>query len=735
MKTIKKFFTRDDFKTKIEKNVLKGKQLTGENFINADLTDANLNGADLSGLDLTGVILSGAKLNNAKLIGTILQDATLIDTELNDADLTDVKLQRAKLLRAKMSRVKLNGANLSGTDLTNAILTNAKLQSLDTHKTIFNKTNLTQTIFYGANLSNNNLRDLDLSNTLFVNNEFPSDKRVQLSYVNLRGSELQEVDLRGAILTGIHLEGANLTNARLQGVDLTKAGLRGANLTNADLTNAIVRDANLTNADLTNANLTKTNFASAKLTDANLTNVILKNTIFLSANLEGTNLTLEQITKSKSKIKGTNLSRTKISISKYKKPSYTRTKKMVRAFNETSPIKSRGLKSEKCINILIVAHGNVFPNTNIGDKLLDNVHISQMAGGIGINGLFGVVTKPVKPIINKYDNGIVYNIASNRASADASIDVMYQIYPYLLERYNSLNKTKCSKIFYSIFEDIVYYIKTFYADAGYTDFPTRIDYELYGKDFKKRRESFRVFNSYQEKLFSFVPNPYEFCMTRTKTGCKKLIPERARQLTYGITMLQSSDPEDQSYTLAGISLENGDYKNAILSNWKQDVVRDYWRQKIENRRSINQEKTDEYLRLYEVISTPLDPEGLYIDADDSKTSILLSNLLILLKNGMGFTNINIIDYSCNECETNLSPFKRAAIDIKNSVTELKDYRTLRRGFRNRTSGVKEWNSIINPQFSKIIEVIGKAKSDEREKRGKTIRVKQMKTQTRKHKSI
>jgi len=413
----------------------------------------------------------------------------------------------------------------------------------------------------------------------------------------------------------------------------------------------------------------------------------------------------------------------KMTISEYKRPSYTRTKKMVRIFNEKTLTRNHSLKSEKCINILIVAHGGVFPNTNISSNLLDNVHISQMAGGINVNGLFGVVTKPITPILNKYDSNIVYNIASNRASADASFDVIYQTYPYLLERYKLLKGTKCSKIFYSIFEDIVYYIKRFYTDAGYTDFPTRRDYEMYGKDYKKTRESFRIFNSYQEKTFSFVPTPYEFCMTRTKIGCKKLVPERARQLTYGITMLQSSDPDDQPYTLAGISLDGGDYKDAILSNWKQDIVRDYWRQKIENRRDINREKTDEYLRLYELISTPLDPEGLYIDNDDDKTSILLSNLLLLLKNGMGFTNINIIDYSCNECESSISSFKRAAIDIKNSVPELEEYRKLRTSVRRNPSGVKEWNSIINPSFSKIVEVVGKAKSDEMGKRRKTIRIK------------
>ena len=716
MKRIVNLFKSDDFKTKILKKNGKGGDLTKEDFTNKDLSHITLRDIDLSGLNLQGVTLTGSKLINVKLIGTTLNGALLMDAEFdNNCDLSNAVLHDAYLMGAKLMGVQLNGADLSRANLTNADLTGAKMK-----KAKFDHTILSQTILYYADLSFTDLRGIDLSSTLFVPEVVTSDKRLNLSYVDLRGSKLMGVDLRGSKLTGIILDGADLTNAKLQKVDLSNAKLIGAKLSGANLTNAGLREANLTNADLSYADLSYASFASAKLNNAILNNAILNKTIFLSASLDGSTLTLENIKETKSKIKGATISRTNLSISRYKMPSRTRTKKFISKLKRgTSTV-----KPEKCITILIVAHGNAFPNTNLGANLTTNVHISQMAGGIDIVGLFGTVVEPINPIINKYDRSIVYKLSSNRATADASLDIIYQVYPYLLEKYNLLGEEiKCGETFYHIFQDIVYYIKGFYNSIGYGHFPTMVDFKMDSENYKKRRESFAIFNSYQEKTLSFVPNPYEYCMTKTRTGCSKLAPERGRQLTYGITLLQSSVPEDQPYTLAGLSLSGGDYKDAILSNWKQDDVRNYWRQKIEGRIDIDQEEKDEYLRLYDIISTPLDPKGLYVNPDKDKTTILLSELIGLLKMGMGFTNINIIDYSCNTTGTPLSKLKRAAIDIKNSAHHINEYRRIRTSVRNRPGGIKEWVDITNPPFNKIVQDIGKAASDQQKIRGKSKTIK------------
>ena len=185
---------------------------------------------------------------------------------------------------------------------------------------------------------------------------------------------------------------------------------------------------------------------------------------------------------------------------------------------------------------------------------------------------------------------------------------------------------------------------------GYSHYPHSKEFdERDSNEYKKRREPFSMFSSYKEKTFRFSPQPYEYCQVKNnvkgKTRCDKMYPKKARQLTYGITILQSSVPEDQDYTLAGMTKKNVHYQHANLSNWfpETDTTRDYWYHKIEERRGINGNKTDDYLLLYEKISTKLKPDSLYENMNDTDSVINLSDLLLLLKYGMGFTNINIIE--------------------------------------------------------------------------------------------
>ncbi len=88
-------------------------------------------------------------------------------------------------------------------------------------------------------------------------NDRTEGERLNLSFVDLTGSDLSYANLKGATLWG-----ANLTN-----VDLTKASLVDANLTRADLTNA-----NLKWVDLRRATLKGVNFTNANLTWVDLDN-------------------------------------------------------------------------------------------------------------------------------------------------------------------------------------------------------------------------------------------------------------------------------------------------------------------------------------------------------------------------------------------------------------------------------------------------------------------------------
>lgn len=655
MKLFRKIFNKSpaptiSFRDRIIEKINNGEPLTSENF---------------SGQDLSGVVFDNLDLKRVDFT-----DSILIGTQFIGSDLTGAKLY---------------GANLTDTNFTDAILIDAKLQKFNNHKTILKRTIFIRTKLYGANLSNNDLRNIDLSSALFVPENYLSHDAINLENVNLNGVILPSVDWRGAKLSGIYLE-----NADLSGADLTKTVLRGAHMNGA-----ILRDANLTN----------TNFTSAYMNGVDFTGALLDKTLFLKTVLtHSKSLNVERIKSSHSKIRGSTVKHTDLSISQYKDPRMSRTRRMVQSKYNPS-IK----EPEKCITILIKAHGYVSPNKSIDKSLTKNVHISTMGGGVYIDGLGFFINYPIDPIPNKYDRSIMYDIQSNVYSTNASMELIYRAYPYLIKYHKWSGSGDCSDKFYSIFKDLVYYIKQFHTNIGLSKFPLHDDVKTKNiKDIRKRRESFAIFNSFTEKSFILGPKPYDYCMKKTEDGCQELFPEHKRELDFGITMLQSSDPEDQPYTVAGMSINNGNYKTANLRDWTQDEVRNYWREKIENRRDINKGSTDEYLDLYEHISTPLDPEGLYTEYS-SRREITLSRLLLLFKNGFGFTNINIIDISCNSCKKKISDLKRGVLDVIHSDPQIKEIRDL----RDIVNDASEWKRIKSPSFNKIVNVIGKAKSDTR----------------------
>ncbi len=75
-------------------------------------------------------------------------------------------------------------------------------------------------------------------------------KRLNLSYVNLRGTDLARLDLAFADLSYADLRDTNLDHTSLLQADLTGADLRGANLTMVKLTQAVLTNANITDIDI-----------------------------------------------------------------------------------------------------------------------------------------------------------------------------------------------------------------------------------------------------------------------------------------------------------------------------------------------------------------------------------------------------------------------------------------------------------------------------------------------------
>lgn len=124
--------------------------------------------------------------------------------------------------------------------------------------------------------------------------------RTHLSYINLKGSNLNSANLSNASLLETNLENARLNQTNLENANLNQANLKGAYASGANF-----KDAFLIKTQFENAFLIKTNFKNAYLMEANLQNSYLmgadfENATLYKADFRGAKgLTIEQLAKAK----------------------------------------------------------------------------------------------------------------------------------------------------------------------------------------------------------------------------------------------------------------------------------------------------------------------------------------------------------------------------------------------------------------------------------------------------
>lgn len=148
---------------------------------------------------------------------------------LESAKLVNAPLRYANLSGAYFYNADLRGAGFSGTDLSNANLEHANLS--------------------GATFLSAKLFGANLQGAIFTDKRF-RDITADLSFADLRVTDLEGVDLSGANLEVINLSGAflksaNLSGANFIGVDLSRANLESANLAGAKFECSKVRCPNL----------------------------------------------------------------------------------------------------------------------------------------------------------------------------------------------------------------------------------------------------------------------------------------------------------------------------------------------------------------------------------------------------------------------------------------------------------------------------------------------------------
>ena len=360
-----------------------------------------------------------------------------------------------------------------------------------------------------------------------------------------------------------------------------------------------------------------------------------------------------------------------------------------------------------------MSHGYTDQTKRVDKKLLNNVEISLMGGGIGIYGIMGITkARPIR-MYDIHDKNKIYTLKGYRTFNETVLDLISQVFPDLLEKYDIafLDET-CNKEFFKVFSDIVAYVKTFFDSIGHKYFPKQGEFVPDGVT-QQRRNSFIKHNSLNEKMFQFFPNPYEYCVNPALREKCEFKDNVFRQLSYGLHILQSSDPDDFPYSLAGISMGYGDYKSSNLNYWKETRVKDYWRKKLEkNTQHLIPRISTKLMNIYDRLSVGLNPHGLYNKNPGKLVS--LSEIITLFKIGFGFTSVNILDFSCNECIGKLpSDVSRAITDEMGSNSYLKKWREAKKYFTQ-----EEWKKIDNPSFQDIVNVdaVGKATSDEKPRR-------------------
>jgi|GEM_PF-831847 len=140
--------------------------------------------------------------------------------------------------------------------------------------------------------------DIQAALTVICRRKSNQDTRsrvIDLSFCDIRGSDLKNAklnsaDLRGANLSGANLQNADLSCANLEGVNLTLAVINNANLEKTKLNNALLNSAYLNNAKLQYTDLTNAQFKSANLQGAKLNHSTLYFACLVNAKLQGADL-------------------------------------------------------------------------------------------------------------------------------------------------------------------------------------------------------------------------------------------------------------------------------------------------------------------------------------------------------------------------------------------------------------------------------------------------------------
>lgn len=256
---------------------LAGTKLVEANLSGCNVADAELTRAELTGAMLIEADFSRSNLRWVDLFGATLEDATFDEAEMFETRLTNAKAARATFIGANLAGSVLQGgdfseadferANLAGVNAAEAVLLDATLENASADGACFDRAVMTQARNAGLKATEARFGGIDAEDSFW--------ERAELSRSDFSLSRLTRADFSDAVLIGAEMDGclvrggrfdrANAHSLKARKTDFLEASFESAELSFADLRGSNLFGAELWRTKTSNIQLELANIGRTKL--------------------------------------------------------------------------------------------------------------------------------------------------------------------------------------------------------------------------------------------------------------------------------------------------------------------------------------------------------------------------------------------------------------------------------------------------------------------------------------
>jgi len=220
----------------------------------------------------------------------------------------------------------------------------------------------------------------------------------------------------------------------------------------------------------------------------------------------------------------------------------------------TSDSRKTSQYDKKCITVCVQGHGSIESKGGVVDFIKkgvrNNATILTIPSGITRKGLMDAEC-PTMTMRGSKQKGLSDVFLCGQALDVMSMEYFHNVYHELSKKPNIPG----CKIARDGIEFITENIPLIYANTGVPYFH---NHNLERDVTRQPSEGYKLTKPHYNKLFTLYPTTHEYCnptISRCHEGKCRLLRERLRSCPeYGITVLHSSVPSDEEYTLAGLPM-------------------------------------------------------------------------------------------------------------------------------------------------------------------------------------